>query len=152
MGQKLPRIAAARSLPDQRLSIDFEDGCKATVSLCGFIEAFPVRAPLRDRTLFRKAKVEEWGSGVTWDDEGPLSIAATTLYRLAAEQAAEPARRFDAWMITNGLSATRAAEALGMIRRSIVSYRTGARPVPTYINLACIGWEAARGRRQTHAH
>lgn len=97
-------------------------------------------------------KMEEWGSGVTWDDEEPPSIVATTLlYRLAAEQAEEPARRFDAWMITNGLSATRAAEALGMTRRSIISSRTGARPVPTYINLACIGWEAARGWRQTHA-
>ena len=89
---------------------------------------------------------------MTRDDEGPLSIAATTLYRLAAEQAEEPARLFDAWMITNGLSATRAAEAVGMTRRSIISYRTGARPVPTYINLACIGWETKRGSRQTHVH
>ena len=152
MREKLPRISAAKALPDQRLSINFEDGWKAIVSLGDFIDAFPVLAPLADRRLFRKMKVEEWGSGVTWDDEGPLSIAATTLYRLAAEQAEEPARRFDAWMITNGLSATRAAEALGMTRRSIISYRTGARPVPTYINLACIGWEVARGGRKTHAH
>ena len=153
MREKLPRIAAAKALPDKRLSIDFEDGWTATVNLGDFIEGFPVLAPLGDRTLFRKVKVEEWGSGVTWDDEGPLSIAATTLYRLAAEQAEEPARCFDAWMITNGLSATRAAEALGMTRRSIISYRTGARPVPTYINLACIGWEVARGGgRQTRTH
>lgn len=153
MREKLPRIAAAKALPDKRLSIDFEDGWTATVNLSDFIGGFPVLAPLGDRTLFRKVKVEEWGSGVTWDDEGPLSIAATTLYRLAAEQSEEPARCFDAWMITNGLSATRAAEALGMTRRSIISYRTGSRPVPTYINLACIGWEVARsGGRQTRAH
>lgn len=152
MREKLPRITAAKALPEQRLSIDFEDGWTATVSLGQYIEAFPVLAPLADSTLFQKTKVEEWGSGVTWDDEGPLSIAATTLYRLAAEQSEVPARRFDAWMITNGLSATRAAEALGMTRRSIISYRTGARPVPTYINLACIGWETKRGSRQTHVH
>ena len=55
-------------------------------------------------------------------------------------------------MIANGLSAMRAAEALGMTRRSIISYRTGARPVPTYINLACIGWEVAHGGRQFRTH
>lgn len=153
MREKLPRIATVGVLTGQRLSIHFEDGWSATVELGKFIDAFPVLGPLHDRKLFRKAKVEEWGSGVTWDDEGPLSIAATTLYRLAAEQAEEPARRFDAWMISNGLSATRAAEALGMTRRSIISYRTGARPVPPYINLACIGWEVAcGGDRQTRAH
>ena len=75
------------------------------VSLGDFIEVFPVLAPLGGRTLFRKTKVEEWGSGVTRDDEGPLSIAATTLYRLAAEKSEEPARRFDTWMMTNGFSA-----------------------------------------------
>lgn len=153
MREKLPRIAAAKALPNHRLSVDFEDGWTATVGLGDFIGAFPALAPLGDDKLFRKAKVEEWGSGVTWDNEGPLSIAATTLYRLAAEQTEEPARRFDAWMISNGLSATSAAEVLGMTRRSIISYRTGTRPVPAYISLACIGWEVTRGGgRQTHAH
>jgi hypothetical protein len=154
MREKLPRITSLKVLANHRLSLHFQDGWTVIVALGAFIDACPVLAPLRDRTLFRKAKLEEWGSGVTWDDEGPLSIAATTLYRLAAEQAEEPARRFDAWMISNGLSATRAAEALGMTRRSIISYRTGARPVPTYINLACIGWEVSRdgAREKPRAH
>jgi hypothetical protein len=147
MREKLPRIAGVKPVTGLRLAVCFEDGWEAELDLAGFIEAFPVLAPLRERALFRQAAVEEWGSGVTWDNEGPLSIAATTLYRLAAEQAGEPARRFDAWMISNGLSATRAAEVLGMTRRSIVSYRTGERPVPPYINLACIGWEALRGKQ-----
>ena len=59
MREKLPRITAVTALPEQRLSIDFEDGWTATVSLGEFIEAFPVLAPLGDRTLFRKTKVEE---------------------------------------------------------------------------------------------
>ncbi len=147
MREKLPRIASVKALTDLRLTVCFEDGWDAEVDLAGFVDGFPSLAPLRERVLFRKVAVEEWGSGVTWDDEGPLSIAATTLYRLAAEQAGEPARRFDAWMIANGLSATRAAQALGMTRRSIVSYRTGARPVPQYINLACVGWEVTRGKQ-----
>jgi hypothetical protein len=147
MREKLPRIVSVKALTGLCLAVCFEDGWEAEVDLAGFVDGFPSLAPLHERALFCKVAVEEWGSGVTWDDEGPLSIAATTLYRLAAEQAGEPARRFDAWMISNGLSATRAAEALGMTRRSIVSYRTGERPVPPYINLACIGWETVRGRQ-----
>lgn len=146
MREKLPRIDNVKALSGLRLRLRFEDGWQTRVDLAEFIDAFPSLAALRAPTLFSKVMIEEWGSGLTWDDEGPLSIAATTLYRLAAEQAGEPARRFDAWMMANGLSSTRAAEALGMTRRSIVSYRTGARPVPPYINLACIGWEVAHAR------
>lgn len=146
MREKLPRIDNVKALAGLRLRLRFEDGWQIRVDLADFIDAFPSLAALRAPTLFSKVTIEEWGSGLTWDEEGPLSIAATTLYRLAAEQAGEPARRFDAWMMANGLSSTRAAEALGMTRRSIVSYRTGARPVPPYINLACIGWEVAHAR------
>jgi hypothetical protein len=147
MREKLPRIASVKALTGLRLAVCFDDGWEAEIDLDGFVAGFPSLAPLHDRARFRKVAVEEWGSGVTWDDEGPLSIAATTLYRLAAEQAQEPARRFDAWMISNGLSATRAAQALGMTRRSIVSYRTGERPVPPYIKLACVGWEVTHGKQ-----
>ena len=147
MREKLPRIASVKPLTGLRLAVRFEDGWEARVDLEQFVTDFRSLAPLRDRATFRKPKIEEWGSGVTWDNEGPLSIAATTLYRLAAEQSGEHARRFDAWMIVNGLSATRAAQELGMTRRSIVSYRTGERPVPPYIRLACVGWEATRNKR-----
>jgi len=84
---------------------------------------------LKDPTVFACVAVEEWGGGVTWDGEGLLSLAATTLYRLACEQAGDAARLFDAWMMRHGLSATAAAQALGMTRRTVVHYRTGSRPV-----------------------
>jgi len=88
------------------------------------------------------------------DDRGtvpriPLrSIQATladTLYGLCREQAGLPtARDFNDWMQRNGLSLTIAAETLGMTRRMIAHYRTGSRPIPKVVGLACKGWEAER--------
>ena len=49
--------------------------------------------------------------------------------------------RFNAWMKRHGLSAAQAAKALGLTRRAILYCRTGAKPIPIYIALACEGWE-----------
>ena len=74
---------------------------------------------------------------LTWDDGGPLSVAATTVYRLASEQAGDTARSFDAWMMQHGFSASKAADVLGMSRRNIINYRTATRPIPKVVRLAC---------------
>lgn len=54
------------------------------------------------------------------------------------------AAEFTVWMDRNGLSLATAAEALGMTRRMMAHYRTGSRPIPRYIALACKGWEVER--------
>lgn len=137
MREKLPRITQATAHGPMRVTLCFEDGWSADVDLSGFVSGFKSLHPLREASLFARVAVEEWGSGLTWDDEGPLSIAATTLYRLAAQQSGDAARSFDAWMMQHGLSASRAAETLGMSRRNIISYRTASRPIPKVVQLAC---------------
>ena len=137
MREKLPRITKATALGDMRLNVCFEDGWSADVDLAAFVAGFKSLKPLRDADLFPRVAVEEWGSGLTWDDEGPLSIAATTVYRLAAEQADDGARSFDAWMMQHGFSASKAADTLGMSRRNIINYRTATRPIPKVVRLAC---------------
>ena len=47
-------------------------------------------------------------------------------------------------MKRNDLSLATAAEALGMTTRMITHYRTGSRPIPRVVGLACKGWEAER--------
>jgi hypothetical protein len=65
------------------------------------------------------------------------------LYELSREQAGLPtASEFEAWMERNGLSLSVAAESLGMTRRMIAHYRTGSKPIPIVVGLACKGWEA----------
>ncbi len=137
MREKLPRIANATSLGNMRLNVRFEDGWSADVELSEFVAGFKSLKPLLDADLFRRVAVEEWGSGLTWDDEGPLSIAATTIYRLAAEQSGNAARSFDAWMMQHGFSASKAADTLGMSRRNVINYRTATRPIPKVVRLAC---------------
>lgn len=140
MREKLPRIEQVTALPGLKLSLRFNDGWETTADLNNFITDFPSLAQLTDPMRFASPALEEFGSGVTWDNEGPLSIAASTLYRLASEQDGSDRRCFEAWMLRHGLSNAKAAEALGMTRRSIISYRTGSRPIPKTVLLACLGW------------
>jgi hypothetical protein len=137
MREKLPRITSVTALDKLRVNVRFEDGWSADVDLSEFVAGFKSLKPLHDADLFPRVAVEEWGSGLTWDDEGPLSIAATTVYRLAAEQSDDDARSFDAWMMQHGFSASKAADALGMSRRNIINYRTATRPIPKVVRLAC---------------
>lgn len=137
MREKLPRIASARVLGAMHLAVVFEDGWSAELDLAAFVADFKSLQPLTDAAVFAQVAVEEWGSGLTWDNEGPLSIAAATVYRLACEQSGDAARAFDAWMMQHGFSAAKAAEVLGMSRRNIISYRTAARPIPKVVRLAC---------------
>jgi hypothetical protein len=135
--EKLPRITQIQLLDGLRLNVGFEDGWLAEVDFSGFVAGFKSLKPLREADVFARAQIEEWGSGLTWDEEGPLSIAATTVYRLASEQAGDAARSFDAWMMQHGFSASKAADVLGMSRRNIINFRTATRPIPKVVQLAC---------------
>jgi transcriptional regulator with XRE-family HTH domain len=45
------------------------------------------------------------------------------------------------WMHRNGLNLETAAKALGISRRMLSYYRSGQKPIPRHIWLACLGWE-----------
>ena len=72
-------------------------------------------------------------------------MGADRLYHLCREQAGlfSPLV-FDEWIKKNSLSLSTAAEALGMTRRIIAHYRSGSRPIPKTVQLACIGWESLK--------
>jgi hypothetical protein len=79
-------------------------------------------------------------------------MGADVLYEISREQAGEwGPEKFDAWMERNALSLTAAADALDMTRRMIAHYRTGSRPIPRVVALACEGWEARRRHRRRAA-
>ncbi|MDD2712419.1 MAG: DUF2442 domain-containing protein [Simplicispira sp.] len=100
---------------------------------------------LQDPALFGQMQRDDWGHGLGWP--GGLDLGADTLYELCRQQAGLPtARSFDEWMRRNGLSLASAAESLGMTRRMIAHYRTGSRPIPKVVSLACKGLEAEHQR------
>jgi hypothetical protein len=116
------------------------------VDIDRLLKRFKLYEPLRTPRVFRQASVDNWGHAVVWP--GDIDIGADTLYELSREQAGEwGPEKFDDWMQRNGLSLTAAGEALDMTRRMIAHYRTGSRPIPRVVALACEGWEVRRRRR-----
>lgn len=77
-----------------------------------------------------------------------MPAEAGILYELSREQAGEwGPERFEAWMAQHGLSLNTAADALGLSRRMIAHYRTGSRPIPRVVALACEGLSARWSER-----
>lgn len=133
-------IKAARITGPLAVEIDWSTGETLAANLDGWL--LPPFEALNDTSIFAQMAVDDWGGhGLSWPDG--LDLGADTLYSLCREQAGLPTpAAFDAWMQRNGLSLTTAAETLGMTRRMIAHYRTGSRPIPKVVGLACKGWEA----------
>ena len=101
--------------------------------------------PLRDTTVFARAAVGEGGHSVVWP--GDRDMGADRLWEMTLEQNGRAdTAEFIRWRWKHGLSLTDAAEALGISRRQVAYYASGAHEVPRYILLACKGWE-----REQHA-
>ena len=142
---KPPLIRAVRVIAPLTLEIDWSTGETLSVDVSRPVARFKLYAPLKDPAVFATAKADEWGHAVSWS--GNIDMGADALYELARTQAGEwGPEAFNAWMERNGLSLTAAADALDMTRRMIAHYRTGSRPIPRVVSLACEGWEVRRAR------
>ena len=133
---KPPRIGAVRAQAPATLEIAWSTGEKLTVDISRLVKRFKLYAPLRNAALFGKAKADPWGHAVNWP--GEIDMGADQLYELAREQTGEwGPERFAGWMARHGLSLNTAADALGLSRRMIAHYRTGSKPIPRVVALAC---------------
>lgn len=123
------------------LSITFADGATLMVDLTSTIESHSALWALKDWVLFSEAHADERGGYVVWvDDE--LEMAADNLRNLAVEQAGGiGSERVVTWMDRNHLTQERAAQAIGVSRRMLNYYLSGAKPIPKTVWLACLGWE-----------
>lgn len=133
----------------QRLGLTFADGYRAEVDLSGLIAKYPSLTRLSDRKLFAEAALDEWRRGVIFAGDDELSLASDNLRALALEQVGEYSHQHVVmWMHQNGLTLDDAAQALGISRRMLAYYRSGAKPVPKSIGLAMLGWESLHHRRK----
>ena len=138
------RIAAVDAREPFNLHITFGDGVTMNVDCAAIIERIPALAPLKAPELFVKACIGEWGLTVDWIP-GELDLAGDNLRAEAVEQSGGISHeRIWEWMHRNSLPLESAAEALGMSRRMLAYYRSGQKPIPRHIWLACIGWETER--------
>ena len=145
-----PNIQAARVVELGVVELVWSTGESLNVNLSDLPRRNAAFAKLADPVFFAKMGRDEWGHGIGWPDG--LDLGADRLYELSREQAGLPtASEFEAWMERNGLSLSVAAESLGMTRRMIAHYRTGSKPIPIVVGLACKGWEATHARRSQSA-
>ena len=118
------------------LFLRWSDGTKAEVALP---KAFAMRSG--------EVRVGDWGHSIVWPDGTELSADALWLETLSAIGRAD-ARQFLEWRLANGLSLARAADELGLARRTVAYYSNGTRSVPKAILLACKGWDATHPTRK----
>lgn len=134
-------LTAAQPLPGQRLALTFADGYAATVDLSDWSRRKPLRA-LADAAVFTAARVDARGGYVVFVPDD-AELAADNLRNLAVEQAGGIGHeRLWNWMARNGLTRARAATGIGISRRVLNYYLSGAKPIPLTVWLACLGWEA----------
>lgn len=139
-----PQIRAVQVTGPLQLTIQWSTGEMFATDLGNLIgpkHAEDPFASLHDAAFFAQVQTDEWGDGLSWP--GDLDLGADQLYSLGRQQAGLPTREdFAGWMDRNHLSLSQAANAIGMTRRMIAYYKSGARPIPKTVWLACIGYEA----------
>lgn len=142
---KPPLVRSVQAQAPVTLVIEWSTGETLPVDVSRLLARFKLYAPLKSAATFRRAKADAWGHAVVWP--GEIDMGADDLYEMARTQAGEwGPEEFGCWMERNGLSLNSAADALDMTRRTIAHYRTGSRPIPRVVALACEGWEARHAR------
>jgi len=137
---KAPCITTVRALAPLKLSIEWSTGEVYEVDITAPVKRFKVLSPLKKPEVFSLAHPGLWGHSVAWTDEADLG--ADLLYELCRQQAGLPTpAEFDQWIKENSLSLSTAAEALGLSRRMVAHYRSGTRPIPKVVGLACKGFD-----------
>ena len=149
MRDTFPRSLEVTALEPYRLRVRWSTGETLDVDLAAKLKGVPALAHVLKPTVFAKAHAGEHGVCIEWEDS---EFGADNVYAWSREQAGQPSHEmFNAWMLRNRLSLSTAAAALGLSRRMAVYYRTGARPLPRLVWLACLGWETQRPGRKDRA-
>jgi hypothetical protein len=142
MRSKQFTLSSVQAKPDASLLLRFADGEQFEVSLVDMIRRHRVLKRLTDPKVFSSAKLGDHGASVIWANDDELELAADNLRARAVEQAGNVSHQFIwNWMARNDLTLDTAASALGVSRRMLAYYRSGLKPVPRTVALACLGWE-----------
>src|SRR6218665_64074 len=134
MTQKQFTLTAVRALADGVLALTYADGEQLLVDIKPIIARHPSLRALATPGVFRRARLGEFGASVTWGSDA-LELAADNLRARAIEQAGGDSHG-------NEMRRDRGCEGVGVSRRMLAYYRSGTKPVPRTVALACLGWEA----------
>jgi hypothetical protein len=134
-------IAALAVRPPCALTLTFADGATLPVDLSSAVKDYPALAALADPHLFATARIDALGGYVVWVEDD-LELAADNLRSMAIEQSGGIGHeRLVNWMHKHRLTQVSAADAIGVSRRMLNYYLSGAKVIPKTVWLACLGWE-----------
>ena len=124
-----------------RLRLQWDDGHSASVDLAAVAGSRPALQALLAPESFAAARLSSDGWSVEWPDG--IDFGSGQLRRWADEQAGETmsAAAFRGWVERHGFTLDRAAEALGLSRRTIAYYLSGAQAIPRTVMLATLGFD-----------
>jgi hypothetical protein len=143
MSTKHFTITGVKAVAPSTLELSYADHANLQVDLKPIIRKHRTLSHLLDPAVFAKARVGEFGGSVIWGSDDNLELAADNLRARAIEQAGGYSHEVIwNWMARHSLTLDAAADALGVSRRMLAYYRSGERPVPRTVVLACLGWEA----------
>jgi DNA-binding XRE family transcriptional regulator len=144
MKKQAARIVSVTTEPGMAVTVGLSDGRTVRFALNGLAERLSIFAPLENPDEFATAKAADFGWTLEWDCGASLDV--DRVVELALEQDGMAANvAFRRWQDAHRLSLAQAAAAIGLSRRTVSQYRTGVRPVPRTVALACKGWEAEQG-------
>lgn len=134
------RLENVTTIAPYKVEVTYTDKSRVTVDIEQLIKSLAIFAPLENQKEFASATVTDFGFTLEWSCG--VSLDSDRLFEMALEQSGMIANaHFRRWQDANQLSLTQAAQAIGLTRRTISQYRTGKRPVPRTVSLACRGWE-----------
>jgi len=139
----LGKIASVAAADECKLALSFDDGLEAIIDLSGIIQKHAGLAALAHSTNFRRVRLSDDGWSLEWPDV-EVDFGAPQLRRWADDQAGRTmsADSFREWMQRSQLTLDRAAEELGLSRRTIAYYLSGEQPIPRTVMLATEGLAA----------
>jgi hypothetical protein len=135
------KITNASVARPHAVSLSWDDGWSAIVDLSAIIAARKALSTLSDPASFAQVTLTDDGWSIEWPSA--IDFGAQQLRRWAEEQAGNsmPAEAFRHWMEGHHLTLDRAAEALGLSRRTIAYYLSGEQPVSKTVLLATEGYD-----------
>lgn len=145
MKKQAARLESVTPGQGMNLTVTYSDERVLHVNLSDVAHRLQAFSALEKPAEFATVKVADFGWTLEWDCGA--SLDSDRVIELALEQAGMTENvYFRRWQDANGLSLTDAAKAIGLTRRTVSQYRTGARPVPRIVGLACKGWEVEHGQ------
>jgi len=142
MKTRHPKALGVKALQPYKLEIAWDTGETLMVDVEKKLRGVPILEKILVPEIFAKAHISEWGGSIEWFD---TEFGDDNVYAWTREQMGEMSHEmFDEWMVKNNLSLSGAAEALGISRRMIAYYHSGAKPIPKPVWLACRGFEMVK--------